>query len=177
VTYRRGDAPTGWYGQSGTIEADGRVTWGPEERLATDAGFGAASLAVDQRGAAHLILRDSTSYALLYFKRAGRGEWSSPQVALDAESIEEIDFPTLSVDASSKLVYLFFQTNSFNPENEIGLVVRDPVSGWETPYRIAAVAGGAHFPTTMASNSGQPIVLWTTGGATPSIQAARVIAP
>lgn len=177
ATFRRGDSSAGWFGLSGTIQPDGGVDWAPEERLPSDEGFGAGALAVDQTGVAHLILRDSTSYQLLYFRRTQRGGWSSPQTAVDADSIEEIDMPVLSVDTSSRLIYLFFQTNEFDPAGEVSLAVRDPAGGWEGPYRIAQPSGGAGFPTGMAVTAGQPIVLWTKGGDNPSIQAARVIAP
>lgn len=177
ATFRRGDSSFGWFGRSGQIQPGGGVEWSPEEQLSSDEGFGAAALAVDAKGVAHLVLRDSTSFQLLYFRRTERGGWSSPQTAVDAGSIEEIDFPTLSVDTTSKLIYLFFQTNEFNPAGEVSVAVRDPATGWEGPYRVAPTAQGAVFPTGMALITGQPIALWTTGGETPSIQAARVIAP
>ena len=176
-TYRRGDSSEGWFSSSGTIRSNGDVDWAPEERLPSDEGFGAAALAVDPSGVAHLVLRDSTTYQLLYFRRTQRGGWSSPETAVDGGSTEEIEMPILSVDAASKLIYLFFQTNQFDPAGEVTVAVRDPAAGWEGPYRIASSGYGTRFPAGMAVMSGQPIVLWTKGGEQPSIQAARVIAP
>lgn len=177
VSYRRGDSQQGWFARAGETDPEGSVVWAPEERLSSQQGFGAASLAVDGEGVAHLVLRDSTSFALLYFRRTQQGGWSSAQTAVEADATVEIDLPMLSLDASSKLVYLFFQTAEFNPANEIAVAVRDPASGWEGPYRIAPTTEGALFPTAISVDNGQPITLWTKGGAAPSIQAARVIAP
>lgn len=177
VTYRRGDSPLGWFARAGETNPQGSVAWAPEERLSSQEGFGAATLAVDAVGASHLVLRDSTSFGLLYFRRTEQRGWSSAQTAVAANATVEIDFPMLSLDASSKLVYLFFQTAEFNPANEIAVAIRDPASGWEGPYRIAPTAEGALYPTAIGDNNGQPIALWTTGGGAPSIQAARVIAP
>lgn len=177
ATFRRGDSSFGWFGRRGSIRNDGHVEWLPEERLSSGEGFGAASLAVDAKGVAHLVLRDSTTYQLLYFKRTKRGGWSSPQSAVEGQRVEEIDFPTLSIDSTSKLVYLFFQTDQNVSAGEVSVAVRDPAAGWEGPYRIPSAGQGAGYPTAMAVSSGQPIVLWTTGGEAPSIQAARIIAP
>lgn len=177
ATYRRGDSQQGWFARAGETDPEGSVAWAPEERLSSQQGFGAASLAVDEEGVAHLVLRDSTSFALLYFRRTDQRGWSSAQTAVEADATVEIDLPMLSLDASSKLVYLFFQTAEFNPANEIAVAVRDPASGWEGPYRIAPTTEGALFPTAISLDNGQPITLWTKGGETPSIQAARVIAP
>ncbi|MDP9069390.1 MAG: hypothetical protein M3N53_13745 [Actinomycetota bacterium] len=177
ATYRRGDSPLGWFARRGTVLDTGQVAWSPEDRLSSGEGFGAAALAVDRAGVAHLVLRDSTSFQLLYFRRSEQGGWSSPQTAVDATATVEIDFPVLSLDASSRLVYLFFQTSEFNPANEVALAVRDPATGWEGPYRIAPTSEGALYPTAIGVANGQPIALWTKGGATPAIQAARIIAP
>jgi hypothetical protein len=177
ATFRRGDSSFGWFGRTGLVQKDGTVQWGPEEQLSTDDGFGAAALAVDGQGTAHLVLRDSTTFRLLYFRRTEARGWSSPQTAVEAGSIEEIDLPALSVDTSSKLIYLFFQTNRFNSAGEVAVSVRDPATGWEGPYRIGPQEQGAAYPTSMATTKGQPIALWTKGGEAPSIQAARVIAP
>jgi len=177
ATFRRGDSSFGWFARTGLVQNDGTVEWGPEEQLSTDDGFGAAALAVDDQGTAHLVLRDSTTFRLLYFRRTEARGWSSPQTAVEAGSIEEIDLPTLSVDTSSKLIYLFFQTNKFNAAGEVAVSVRDPATGWEGPYRIGPQEQGAAYPTGMATMKGQPIALWTRGGEAPSIQAARVIAP
>lgn len=177
TTYRRGDSPFGWFARSGQIGSDGTVEWGVEERLPSDEGFGAAALAVDGDGVAHLVLRDSTTFKLIYLRRHEQRGWSSPQSAVQARSIEQIDLPMLTVDSTSRLIYLFFQTNEFNAAGEVSMAVRHPDTGWDGPYRIAPTEEGATFPTGMSVAAGHPIALWTKGGDAPSIQAARVIAP
>jgi hypothetical protein len=179
ATYRRGDRSTGWF--SSTAEWDeGResYTWGPEERVPTDETIGAASVVVDSRSTAHLVLRDSSTFELAYYSRTQRGGWSASETAVDANSIEEIDFPILTVDQTSRLIYLFLQTTEQFPQ--IRVAIRDPASGWEGPYSVtspAAFPDGAAYPTSIERAGGLPVVLWTRGGDTPSIQAARVAAP
>jgi hypothetical protein len=179
ATYRRGDRSTGWF--SSSAEWDEGVesyTWRPEERVSTNEGVGAASVVIDSRGTAHLILRNSTTTELTYYSRTQRGGWSSGETAVDADRVEEIDFPTLTVDQASRLVYLFLQTTQEGPE--IRVAIRDPASGWEGPYSVTSPGSGsdgAAYPTSIEQANGLPLVLWTRSGDTPTIQAARVAAP
>jgi hypothetical protein len=179
ATYRRGNRSAGWY--SSTAEWDenaNRYTWSPEERIPTNEAIGAASVVIDSRGTAHLILRDSTTFELAYYTRTQRGGWSSGETAVDADGIEEIDFPILTVDQTSRLVYLFLQTTEDFPQ--IRVAIRDPASGWEGPYSVTSPTSfpdGAAYPTSIDKASGLPVVLWTRGGSTSTIQAARVAAP
>jgi hypothetical protein len=99
---------------------------------------------------------------------------------VDAASTPEIDFPSISLDTSSKLIYVFFQSNQTSVGTEVRVAVHDPATGWEEPVSIADptdIPNGAQFPTSIATISGQPIVLWTKGGTAPAIQAARITAP
>jgi hypothetical protein len=179
ATYRRGNRSAGWY--SSTAEWDenaNRYTWSPEERIPTNEAIGAASVVIDSRGTAHLILRDSTTFELAYYTRTQRGGWSGSETAVDADGIEEIDFPILTVDQTSRLVYLFLQTTEDFPQ--IRVAIRDPASGWEGPYSVTSPTSfpdGAAYPTSIDKASGLPVVLWTRGGSTSTIQAARVAAP
>lgn len=178
ATYRRGDSPSGWYSRTAT-GSEGTYTWGPEERLPTDSPIGAAALVRSGR-AAHLILRDNAQNSLVYLRRRDRSGWFSPQTALEATRIEEIDFPALSVDASSGLLYVFFQSDALQPSPQIQMAVRDPLAGWEGPFQTAdpqSVPDGAAYPVTLGVTVGEPLVLWTRGGGVPTIQAARVSAP
>jgi hypothetical protein len=179
ATYRRSDSSTGWFSSTAEWdEGDERYVWRPEERVPTNEVIGAASVVIDSRGTAHLVLRDSSSFELAYFSRTQRGGWSSSETAVDADSIEEIDFPILTVDQTSRLVYLFLQTTEEFPQ--IRVAIRDPASGWEGPYSVTSLSSfpeGAAYPTSIERASGLPVVLWTRGGSTSAIQAARVAAP
>jgi hypothetical protein len=179
ATYRRGDSSTGWFSSTARWDEDAnRYTWSPEENVPTEEVIGAASVVIDPRRTAHLILRDSSSFELAYYTRTLRGGWSSGETAVDANSIEEIDFPVLTVDQTSRLVYVFLQTTDNVPQ--IRVAIRDPASGWEGPYSVtssASFADGAGYPTSIEEANGLPIVLWTRGGGSSTIQAARVAAP
>jgi hypothetical protein len=179
ATYRRGDSPTGWFSSAARWDEDSnRYTWSPEESVPTEEVIGAASVVIDSRRTAHLILRDSSSFELAYYTRTLRGGWSSGETAVDANSIEEIDFPVLTVDETSRLVYVFLQTTDNVPQ--IRVAIRDPASGWEGPYSVTSSASfpdGAGYPTSIEQANGLPIVLWTRGGSSSTIQSARVAAP
>ena len=134
----------------------------------------------DDRGTAHLILRDDDAFRLVHFRRTAQAGWTSGQTAIKGDSLEEVDNPSLAVDLDSRLVYLFFQTNRFGGEKEVRLSVFSPESGWEGPYRIAprrSDIDGMLFPSSIGAFRGQPLVLWTRTGERNAIEAARVIAP
>jgi hypothetical protein len=180
ATYRRPDQLQGWYSRTATLGDSGTYTWGAEEGVPTKEGIGAVSVVIDPSGTAHMVLRDSTSFELDYYTKKPGHKWSKLERIVDANSTPEIDFPSLSVDISSKLVYVFFQTNQSQVGSEVHVSVHDPASGWESPYAIAEptdIPGGAAFPTSIGTIAGQPIVLWTKGGTAPAIQAARISAP
>jgi hypothetical protein len=175
VTYRRGDSVTGWFSRLGSVTGKRAIRWGREERLEIAAIVGASSLAFDTDRSAHLVLRDSTNHDLIYFtKRAGR-PWTRGERVVDAKSVEEIDFPTLTLDRFSDVVYLFFQNR-----NQVAATVRSPRGGWERPFVVASRSTGGDgvaFPTSPALVNGIPMVAWTTAGASPTIEVARVLAP
>jgi hypothetical protein len=182
ATYRRPDRVQGWYSRTASPGAEAATyVWAEEENIPTEEGIGAVSVALDARGKAHLVLRDSTTFELAYYtKRPGR-PWSDSETVVDANSTNEIDFPTISLDSTSKLIYVFFQTDQSEVGSEVHVAINDPATGWEPPVNIADAADiptGAQFPTSVSTFSGQPIVLWTApGGTAPAIQAARISAP
>lgn len=179
ATYRRGDAPTGWFTRTLAPGTDGASDWGRQERVPTDAGIGAGAVVLDVSGVAHLVLRDSTTFELTYFTRDPGGRWSPGETAVDADSIEEIDVPSLTVDRTSRLVHLFFQSDRSQGPTRTQVAVRDPATGWTPPVPAADVTTtpeGAVWPSAVDDTSGAPMVLWITQGAVPTLQ-ATVIAP
>jgi hypothetical protein len=180
ATYRRPDILEGWYSRSAVPGAESGYVWSEEEKVRTKEGIGAVSVLLDDEGTAHMVLRDSTSFELDYFKKKLGAPWGRKQLVVDAESTPEIDFPSISLDESANLLYVFFQTNQTPVGTEVHVAVRDPATGWEAPYAItvpADIPGGAAFPTSIGKTVGQPIVLWTKGGTVAAMQAARVSAP
>jgi hypothetical protein len=109
--------------------------------------------------------------------RAGGGGWSKPEIAVQAHATSQVDLPALALDDSSKLVFLFFESDQFETAPEIRVAVRDPNSGWQAPISVAALPEGSHFPTALRNTNGQAIALWTRGSASPSVEAVRVTSP
>ena len=179
AAYRRADRD-GFFSRSARAGGTGTFAWGAEERLPTEDVFGAESLVVDDRGTVHLALRDDRQPSILYFRRPAGASWQPGEVAVTARSIEEVDFPTLSVDDRSDLVYVFFQNANVEPSPQIRVLVRDPVAGWRGSYGIvnpASVPDGANFPVSAGTATGSASVLWTRKGPVPQIQIARFVAP
>jgi hypothetical protein len=176
VTYRGGTSIEGWWSRTVTPSDSGDWRWAQPERIPTHAFIGAAALAADRHGVAHLVLRDSTDYRLLYFIHRESSGWSQGEVAVQAHATSQVDFPALALDGSSQLVYLFFETDQFETSPEIRVAVRDPSNGWQEPVSVAAPPEGDLFPTALRNASGQAIALWTRGSAVASIQAARFAA-
>jgi hypothetical protein len=177
VTYRDGTSEAGWRSRQATPLPTGGWRWNRTERLPTHAFIGAAALAIDQGGMAHLVLRDSSDYRLLYFTRPRRATWSKGEIAVQAHATSQVDFPALALDDSSQLVYLFFESDQFETSPEIRVAVRDPDSGWQQSTSVAALPQGNYFPTSLRNASGQAIAVWTRGGSAPSVESARVTAP
>lgn len=180
ATYRKGGPVNGWYSRSATFTGGDGFAWDKEEEVPTKQFIGAADVAMDGAGTAHLILRDSAEFQLLYSSKRRGKPWTDPELAVDAEAIEQIDFPSLSVDLSAQLVYVFFQSNQFLEQNEIRATVRDPATGWAPAFPLASaelLGSGAAFPSAMRTTSGAPLVLWTTTLGSPAIQIANVVAP
>lgn len=180
ATYRRGDSAEGWFARAASVTEAGRAAWGREEPLPTRSLIAGGTLGLDATGAAHLVLVDGSAEQLTYFRRTDDAGWADPEVVVAATELGHIQLPALSLDESSQLIYLFFQSNETVPASEVRMAVRDPATGWDGPYGLAAVEQipfGAAYPTAPATTTGQPVVLWTTGAAPPSVQAARVSAP
>jgi hypothetical protein len=177
VTYRDGTSEAGWLSRMATPLPAGGWQWDRAERLPTHAFIGAAALAIDQAGVAHLVLRDSTDYRLLYFTRPSSSTWSKGEIAVQAHATSQVDFPALALDNSSQLVYLFFESDQFETAPEIRVAVRDPDSGWQQSTSVAALPQGSYFPTSLRNANGQAIAVWTRGGSVPSVESARVTAP
>ncbi len=177
VTYRAGDRPEGWFSRTTSGPADRGWEWSPEAAVPTTAFIGAVDVTYDSKGTAHLVLRDSSNYLLSYYTKKRDARWSSGEVAVDADAVEQIDFPTLSVDSSSGTVYLFFQTNEFLAESETRVAIRDPRLGWRQPLQLIApeqAAEGALYPTAPQAAKGRGLVMWTKQGEIPEIQATFV---
>ena len=179
TTYRNA-SDASWYSRIGGLDELGEFAWEPEEALPMEGSAGAVSLAIDEDRVAHLVLRDDTNTRITYFRRQDPGGWSGGETAVDATSSDEIDLPTLATDTTSRLVYVFFVNNA--EDGAIPQVaIRDPATRWEGPDAIAGTGEigrrGAAHPTTMGRSEGQPIVIWTTQGARPEIQSARISAP
>jgi hypothetical protein len=176
ITYRRGTSIEGWWSRTATPSHSGGWRWARPERIPTHAFIGAAALAADPHRVAHLVLRDSTDYRLLYFIHHRASGWTKGEVAVQAHATSQIDFPALALDDSSQLVYLFFETDQFETSPEIRVAVRDPSKGWQEAVPIDSPPEGDLFPTALRNATGQAIALWTRGTAVASIQAARFAA-
>lgn len=179
ATYRNAN-DAAWYSRIGAPDKAGEFSWEPEEALPMEGFAGAVSLAIGEDKVAHLVLRDDTNTRITYFRRQDPGGWSGGEIAVDATSSAEIDLPTLAADTTSRLVYVFFM-NSAEEGATPQVAIRDPATRWEGPDAIAGRGEigrrGAAHPTTMGRSEGQPIVIWTTQGARPEIQSARISAP
>jgi len=179
ATYRSGRSPEGWASLSAPL-VDGSFFWEDEETLPVAAPVDAATLAVDRRGAAHLVLLETYGFRLLYLTQPSGGSWSAPETAAEGETAHDVDLPVLSVERWSRLIYLFFEGRRPDGAPSIRFAIRDPSTGWEGPYEVSSpqdVPEGASFPTTTSQTAGQPFVLWTTQEEEPAVQIARVTAP
>jgi hypothetical protein len=125
---------------------------------------------LDRSGAAHLILRDSTSFALLYFTGTAKG-WSQAETAVDAASTSQVDFPYLSLDPKTGDVYVFFQDTT-----SIAMALRDPKGTWRGPYAISPTSSTQQqiYPTSLGVAPSQPVVFWTQPGIKASVQQVQL---
>jgi hypothetical protein len=171
ATYRSGATDSGWRARFGTVARNGAVSWQSEAALPTKALIGACSVVLDSSGTAHLILRDSTSFALLYFTGTSKG-WSQAETAVDAASTSQIDFPYLSLDPKTGTAYVFFQDTT-----STAMALRDPKSGWRGPYQVAPTANPPQqqiYPTSLGVAPPRPVVFWTQPGVRASIQQVQL---
>ncbi|HEX2294309.1 MAG TPA: hypothetical protein VHN37_03275, partial [Actinomycetota bacterium] len=182
VTYRRGDQTTGWSSRfTAGPGDDGTWEFSEEEDLPIDAFVGAADVVYDRQRTAHLVLRDSDAINLSYFRKTAGDPWSEGEIAFDARRVEDLDFPTLSYNAGEENLYLFFQTEEYDPAGEVSYLVKSLEStAWQGPFDITTPADapeGALYPTAPDRVSVQTIVFWTRTGETYEIDSAPVRAP
>jgi len=172
VTYRKGEA-AGWYSR---LFYDDTSGWQPEEALPTKIDARAGSVALDPRGVAHVVLIDQDGKEMTYLKRSHKG-WIAPQVVIPQGTTEEMDDPFLATDAASRLLYTFFSTTG--TAEAVRMVVRDPATGWEDPYRVSLEDNSTegYAPTSLDPLTGTPLVLWTSVGADPSIRSGNIVLP
>jgi len=172
VTYRKGDK-AGWYSRSLVDDGAG---WQPEEALPIDVTARAGSVAMDRRGVAHLVLIDDAGQRMLYLKRSNKG-WATPQTVIAPATTEEMDDPFLAIDTTSRLLYAFFSTTG--TADAVRMVVRDPATGWEDPYRVSVEGNSTegYAPTSLDPLTGTPLVLWTSPGKDPSIRTGNIVLP
>ncbi|MBA3552530.1 MAG: hypothetical protein H0W27_06640 [Actinobacteria bacterium] len=178
AAYRRGDRG-GFFSRSAAV-GGGPFTWAPEQMVSGQSTFGAVSLVADRRGDFHLALRDDLQPSLLYFRKSPGQGWDSGEVAVAAPTPAEVDFPVLSLDERSGLVFVFFQNAAVDPSPQIRVLVRDPVAGWQGSYQVVNPEGipqGANFPIAAGTVTGSASVLWTRLGPIPQIEIARFLAP
>lgn len=172
ATFRRGDSLEGWFARYLDGVDPSRFVWSPQEPLPTpEALYGAASMGVDPAGNVHLVLRDNTTYGLTYLKRA-QGAWGAAETIVDVETTEEIDFPSVSPDFSSEIVYVVFQDTRTTGSGQIKVATRDPAGGWGAPLTVGSPEP-LLFPTTIGSALGNSVFLATSQTA-PQIRAFRV---
>lgn len=177
VGYRRGDTGEGWFVRRRTQD---EPDWSEEQRIPdTATPMGAASLELDPRGIAHLLVRDDVNFDIRYYRGTQRG-WSSGKTIIGGDTLSHVEHPVLSVDRDSRLLFAFHQTDAFlDGISEIRFSLFDPAIGWEGPYAVAPedqIPGGAVYPTAMGVTAGVPAVLWT-GVTGPQVMAARIPIP
>jgi hypothetical protein len=181
VTYRRGDQTTGW----STRYSEGRAedgTWlgfHEEEAVSLDAFVGAADVVYDRQKTAHLVLRDSTNFALVYFTKQENEPWSQAEIAHEGTEVTGVEFPALSTNAADGYVYLFFQTDEYWPAGEVAYTVRT-ADGWSEPFDVVSDADapeGAQYPVTPDRVDEQALVFWTKTAETYEVNTTPVQAP
>ncbi|HYP24973.1 MAG TPA: hypothetical protein VEV43_15505 [Actinomycetota bacterium] len=182
VTFRRADQTTGWSSRySPGPSEDGTFEFFEEEELPTESFVGATDVVYDRQRTAHLVLREDDSANLTYYRKTEAEPWTTSEIALDGDRIEDVDFPTLTYNAEENNLYLFFQTEQYDPAGEISYLVR-PLdgTGWQGPFVITTpvdVPEGALYPVAPDRVSVQALVFWTKTGDPYEIDAAPVRAP
>jgi hypothetical protein len=182
VTYRRGDQTEGWSSRySPGRDEDGTWAFAEEEAIPLAAFAGAVDVVYDRQKTAHLVLRDSYNFALVYYTKTAEGPWSDGETALTAPDEKGLDLPILSYNAAESNLYLFFQTNEFDPNGEISYLTRSlDAPGWEGPFEIMSRSDtpeGALYPATPDRVEVQAIVFWTKTGTPNEVGAAPVAPP
>jgi hypothetical protein len=122
------------------------------------------------------VLIDEGGSEMIYLKRSHKG-WIAPQVIIPPATTEEMDDPFLATDAASRLLYAFFSTTG--TADAVRMVVRDPATGWEDPYRVSVEDNSTegYAPTSLDPLTGTPLVLWTSAGTDTSIRTGNIVLP
>jgi hypothetical protein len=180
VTYRAGDQTTGWSSRySPGPSEDGTWAFNEEEAVPLSSFVGAADVIYDRRKTAHLVLRDSTNFALTYYSKRENEPWSQGEVAHEGAEVTAVEFPVLSASAADGYIYMFFQTDEYDPAGEVAYVVRTD-AGWSDPFDIVTEADapeGAQYPVAPDRVDEQALVFWTKTAETYEVDTAPVQAP
>jgi hypothetical protein len=182
ITYRRGDQTSGWSSRySPGRLTDGTWEFNEEELVPINSFVGAVDVVYDRQKTAHLVLRDDDATNLSYFTKTGGEPWSDGEVAVSGDTSKEVEFPTLSYNAGDGNLYLFFQTEAYDPAGEINYMVHTIGSpGWQGAFDITYPADapeGALYPVAPDRVSVETIVFWTKAGTTYQVDSARVVGP
>lgn len=180
ITYRRGDQTSGWSSRySPGRLTDGTWEFNEEELVPINSFVGAVDVVYDRQKTAHLVLRDDDATNVSYFTKTGGEPWSDGEIAVQGANTTDVEFPTLTYNAGDGNLYLFFQTEEFDPAGEIQYVVHTiGTPGWQGPYEITFPADapeGALYPVAPDRVSVQAIVLWTKAGTTYQVDSALVV--
>lgn len=182
ITYRRGDQTSGWSSRySPGRLTDGTWEFNEEELIPIHSFVGAVDVVYDRQKTAHLVLRDDDATNLSYFTKTGGEPWSDGEIAVEGDTTKDVEFPTLSYNAGDGNLYLFFQTEEYDPAGEINYMVHTiGTPGWQGAYDITYPADapeGALYPVAPDRVSVETIVFWTKAGTTYQVDSARVVGP
>jgi hypothetical protein len=177
ATFGGGAQPLGWSSRVADASDPAQTSWNTPERLRVEDKVSAASLEVDSSGTAHLVLRDEGNVWLTYFRRTERAGWTSGEAAVVGKDLADIGSPSVALDPTSRIVYLFYETDEFQSDVETRVAINDPVSGWEGPFRISADDGFTRLAPRSLPAGGGALVFWTRLGDKPAVEVARVVAP
>jgi hypothetical protein len=181
ITYRRGDQSSGWSSRySPGRSTDGTWLFNEEEQVPISSFVGAVDVVYDRQRTAHLVLRDSEAFEISYFTKSGGEPWVDGGTAAEGQRVEDVEFPTLSYNGGEGNLYLFFQTEEYDPAGEISYMVH-PVggTGWQGPYDITNPADapeGGLYPVAPDRVEVQSIVFWTKTGDPYEVDSAPVVA-
>lgn len=158
ATFRNANSSSGWFARHLEDTGPEGLSWSRPEAIPTaDALYGAATLAIDRVGEAHLVLRDNTTYGLTYLRRDSSGAWAAIETVIDADSTEEIDFPMVSPDSVSGAIFVFFQDTTKDPAGAIMVATRDPAAGWSEAEQVAQ----GQFPVSPEAANGVATAIFT----------------
>lgn len=180
ITYRRGDQTAGWSSRwSGGRLSDGRWAFTEEEEVPIASFVGAVDIVYDRQRTAHMVLRDDDALNVAYFTKTGEEPWSEGEIVAQGETVDDVDYPTITYNAGEGNLYVFFQTQEYDPAGEINYMVHQlGGTGWQGPYDITNPADapeGALYPTAPDRVGLQTIVFWTRTGDAHQVDSAPVV--